>query len=161
MGSKLWNTIERAIYYCLVKVLHFKFFEKRWIEFIQFVKFGLVGLSNTLVSYIVYLFGITLGIHYLVASILGFIISVINSFYWNNLYVFKEKKGEHRNKWKSFAKTFMAYAGTGLILNNILLYFQINLLQWSEIVAPLINLLVTIPLNFIINKLWAFKSEKM
>ena len=123
---------------------------------IQFFKFGMVGVSNTLISYIVYVIGINLGLHYLVASVLGFVISVINAFYWNNRYVFKDKEGK-RSLWRAFVKTFLSYAGTGLILNNLLLIVEVDLLQWPEWIGPLVNLVITIPLNFLLNKLWAFR----
>lgn len=126
---------------------------------LQFLKFGLVGFSNTIISYGIYLLGIAVGIHYLVASVMGFIVSIINAFYWNNRYVFKKDNGEKRNLWKTFCKTFLAYAGTGLVLNNILLIVQINVLGWPEKTAPIVNLIITIPLNFILNKVWAFRTQ--
>ena len=133
---------------------------RNWIpSLIQFVKFGIVGLSNTLISYVVYVAGVRFGMHYLLASILGFVISVLNSFYWNNKYVFGQGK-EERNLLKTLLKTFMAYAFTGLVLANILLYIWVDILGISEYLGPLINLVVTVPLNFVINKLWAFRRGK-
>ena len=133
---------------------------RNWIpSLIQFVKFGIVGLSNTLISYVVYVAGVRFGMHYLLASILGFVISVLNSFYWNNDYVFGQGK-EERNLLKTLLKTFMAYAFTGLVLANILLYIWVDILGISEYLGPLINLVVTVPLNFVINKLWAFRGGK-
>ena len=133
---------------------------RNWIpSLIQFVKFGIVGLSNTLISYVVYVAGVRFGMHYLLASILGFVISVLNSFYWNNTYVFGQGK-EERNLLKTLLKTFMAYAFTGLVLANILLYIWVDILGISEYLGPLINLVVTVPLNFVINKLWAFRGGK-
>ena len=133
---------------------------RNWIpSLIQFVKFGIVGLSNTLISYVVYVAGVRFGMHYLLASILGFVISVLNSFYWNNKYVFVQGK-EERNLLKTLLKTFMAYAFTGLVLANILLYIWVDILGISEYLGPLINLVVTVPLNFVINKLWAFRGGK-
>ena len=124
---------------------------------LQFIKFGIVGASNTVISYVTYLVCVTLGMHYLLASLLGFVLSVINSFFWNNRYVFKKQEGSKRSLVKAFCKTFLSYAGTGLVLNSILLYVQVDVLGWSEQLAPLLNLIVTIPLNFLLNKLWAFK----
>lgn len=115
-------------------------------------------MSNTIISYIVYIIGIRLGWHYLLASIAGFIISVINSFYWNNRYVFRKEDGEQRSIVKAFIKTFLAYAGTGLVLNNVLLVLQVSILQVPKWLAPLLNLTITIPLNFVLNKIWAFKG---
>ena len=142
IGQKIWGFFEKILYVLLVKWLHLGFLEKQWKQFMQFVKFGLVGISNTIISYIVYLVGIAAGMYYLAASVL-----------------FVRQEGEKRNLWKSFCKTFLAYAGTGLVLNNFLLVLQVDVLGWPEAAAPLINLIITIPLNFLLNKLWAFRKE--
>ena len=134
--------------------------KKMWFQsLIQFIKFGIVGLSNTLISYVVYLMGVRFGMHYLLASVLGFVISVLNSFYWNNKYVFQQGD-EERNLWLTLVKTFMAYASTGLVLANILLYIWVDVLGISEYLGPIINLVITVPLNFVINKLWAFRGRQ-
>lgn len=125
----------------------------------QFIKFGIVGISNTLISYLVYVVLVGVHINYLLASIMGFVVSVINSYYWNNKYVFKKQEDEQRIWWKTLIKTFVSYAGTGLVLSNLLLVIWIEFIKVPEIVAPLINLLITVPLNFTINKLWAFKEK--
>lgn len=134
--------------------------KKEWFQLlVQFIKFGIVGLSNTLISYVVYLAGVRLGMHYLLASVLGFVISVLNSFYWNNKYVFLQGNAE-RNLFLTLIKTFLAYASTGLVLANILLYIWVDILGVSEYLAPIINLVITVPLNFVINKLWAFRNKR-
>lgn len=129
--------------------------------FIQFIKFGIVGVSNTLISYFVYLiFLFLLGEeYYLVGSVAGFFVSVLNSFYWNDKYVFKKKENENRSKWKALVKVILSYALTGLVLNNILLVIFVGPLHIAKAYGPLIVLLITVPLNFIINKLWAFKGN--
>ena len=40
---------------------------------VQFIKFGIVGVSNTLISYVTYMAGITWGLHYLLANLLAFV----------------------------------------------------------------------------------------
>lgn len=126
----------------------------------QFIKFGIVGISNTLISYVVYVVLLRLKMHYIGANIIGFLVSVVNAYYWNNKYVFKEQDGEQRIWWKTLGKTFMSYAGTGLILSNILLVVLVDCLDVSEVIAPIIILLFTVPLNFIMNKYWAFRQKK-
>lgn len=158
--EKLWQFIEKIakiIIYGMLKKIGIKITEEQWYTFMQFVKFGIVGVSNTMVAYVIYLVFLLLGTHYLVGSVVGFVVSVLNSFYWNNKYVFKDEEIVQRSIWKTLLKTFMAYGFTGLILANILLFLWVDVLNVSEIIAPLINLVVTIPLNFVINKLWAFK----
>jgi len=124
----------------------------------QFIKFGIVGVSNTLISYVVYVVLVYFKTHYIVASIIGFIISVLNAYYWNNKYVFKEQECEQRIWWKTLVKTFAAYAGTGLALSNVLLIIWVEWAGVSEMLAPILNLLITVPLNFVMNKYWAFKK---
>lgn len=53
-------------------------------------------------------------------------------------------------------KTYAAYALTGILLNNILSWLWIERFDISKYVAPLINLIISVPLNFVINKLWTF-----
>ena len=57
-------------------------------------------------------------------------------------------------------KTYISYAFTGLILQNLLLFLFIDIFHISKYLAPFLGLVITIPLNFILNKKWAFQSEK-
>ena len=98
--------------------------------------------------------------YYIFANIIAFLISVLNSFYWNNKYVFKKNNEQKRNLLYALIKTYISYAFTGLILQNILLYVFIDIMYISEYIAPLFGLVITIPVNFFLNKLWAFKSAK-
>lgn len=119
----------------------------------QFIKFGLVGLSNTAISMSLYYALVYLGVNYLVANLIGFMISVLNSYYWNNRYVFNKTEEGHL---KPILKTYMAYGST-LLLSTFLLYLMVQQLGISQWIAPLLNLAITIPINFLINKLWAFR----
>ncbi len=125
--------------------------------FLQFVKFGIVGISNTAISYGVYAILTYIGLQYIVANAIGFFVSVVNSFYWNNKYVFKESK-EKRSILLTFIKTLLAYSVTSLFLSSILLAVFVEKLSISKYIAPLIVLCITVPLNFLIQKFWAFKG---
>ncbi len=119
----------------------------------QFLKFGIVGVSNTLISLGVYYLLYFIGVNYLIANTMGFIISVLNSYYWNNRYVFKKTQKGHL---KPLMKTFMSY-GLTFLLSTGLLFLMVNYLGISKVVAPIIAIIITIPINFLMNKLWAFK----
>lgn len=125
---------------------------------IQFIKFGLVGVSNTAISLGIYYLCVFINKKlYLLGNILGFVVSVLNSFYWNNKYVFKTSG---QGGWfRRLLKTYASYGGS-TILSTILLYLEVEVLGMSEVISPLINMAITIPLNFIVNKLWAFKKEE-
>jgi putative flippase GtrA len=136
---------------------------------IQFAKFCVVGLSNTLISYVLYSvallifrgFRILKGYDYIAAQVIQFILSVLWSYYWNNRYVFMLGVNEKRSFWKSLIKTYISYSFTGLFLSSVLLLFWVKILHISEFIAPILNLLISVPLNFIINKYWAFRSNKI
>jgi putative flippase GtrA len=129
-------------------------------DILQFIKFGIVGVSNTLVSFAVYYIFIWIDPKlYLIGSALGWVVSVANAFYWNNKYVFRKGEGQTRNLGRALLKTYVAYGLTGIVLANALSYVWINVFGVSKYVAPLINLVISIPLNFIINKFWAFRTE--
>ena len=119
---------------------------------IQFIKFGIVGVSNTLISLAVYYFLIYLGINYLLACSIGFVVSVANAYYWNSRYVFKKSD---KNKIRTLLKTYSSY-GITFFLSLGLMFLMVDILGISEYIAPLVNLCITIPINFLLNKFWAF-----
>ena len=131
-----------------------------WAVFWQFFKFGLVGVSNTAVSMgIYYLFLWIDSALYMLGSILGTILSIANAFIWNDLFVFTGNPKDFKSVMKRLGKTYVSYGGTSL-LSTVLLWLEVNLLGVSKVIAPVVNLLITIPLNFIINKLWTFQKSK-
>jgi putative flippase GtrA len=130
----------------------------RRVTLVQFIKFGVVGLSNTAVAYAVYYPLVYVNLHYLAASVISFIVCGLNAFFWNNKYVFKCNGDQKRDIWGAIFKMYASYALTGLVLQNILLFVLIDVLAISKYIAPILCLAMTIPLNFVLNKKWAFKA---
>ena len=166
----VWNIVDK-----IVRVIvggFFRLLKKDYTASVheglmQFVKFGIVGVSNTVISYVLYsvtLIALKAGgllpkFDYLVATVIAFVLSVLWSFYWNNKFVFTMEEGQTRNIWKALVKTYISYSFTGLFLNSILMVLWVQVLGVSEFIAPIINLLVSVPVNFLINKFWAFKAK--
>lgn len=160
-------------------------------SFIQFIKFGLVGVSNTVVNYVVYLIFVSLGVQYLIANAIGFIVSVLNAYFWGSRFVFREDETKQKRVWwQVLLKTYASYL-LGFLLNSVLLWLWIDLLDIgqyfgfvgsiingctgivglqpkafssgdiSQIMAPIINIFVTVPINFVINKFWAYRQKNL
>jgi len=148
------------------RLIHKDLSEEEWTSFLQFIKFCLVGVSNTLISYALYtatvfvLTPLNFKYDYVVANLISFILSVLWSFYWNNRYVFTIDENSERSIGKALIKTYISYSFSGILLTNILSWLWIDVLGINKYIAPLINLIVSVPLNFILNKFWAFKSDK-
>lgn len=134
-------------------------------KFKQFVKFGIVGISNNIIYYffnllILYLLkNKSCDWDYILANVISFLISVLWSFYWNSKFVFTLDVKGKTSVWKCLLKTYISYGFTGIILNNILSFFWIFTFKISKFIAPLINIFITVPVNFILNKYWTFKTE--
>ena len=150
----------------------------------QFIKFGLVGVSNTVISQVVYMVCVALGAHYIAASIIAFVISVLNAYILQNIFVFKQDETLKKRKWwQVLLKTYAAYAFTGLLLNNLLLILWIDILkierftfwitdilgsigieidnsQTAVYIAQILSIFVNVPINFVINKFWAYRQKR-
>lgn len=122
----------------------------------QFVKFGIVGVSNTAISLIVYYIIYWINPEwYMIGNIAGWVISVANAFFWNNRYVFKSQSEGMRQLLKRIGKTYLSYGAT-FLMSTAFLYVEVDILHWSAVICPIINLVLTIPLNFLLNKFWTF-----
>ncbi len=123
---------------------------------IQFIKFSFVGVSNTLVAWICYYVCLWIDEElYIVGGFIGGILSIANAFYWNDKYVFKSYKKDWRSRIKRLAKTYISYSASALLV-IFLLWTEVKFLGISKVMAPPINLLITTPLNFLLNKFWTF-----
>lgn len=124
-----------------------------FVLFKQFFKFCLVGVSNTLIGLAVYYLALWIGLHYILAHVFGFFVSVTNAYYWNSKYVFIKTK---KSSLSLYLKTVCSY-GLTFLLGLLFMYLMVDVWHISEWIAPILNLPMTIPLNFILNKFWAFK----
>lgn len=168
MGKTIYGFIEKIYMFfveLLFKIIKKDLTDKKRQTFKEFLQFGLVGVSNTIISYLLYVVTLLLvsksGVKfdYIIANIVSWLLSVLWSFYWNNKFVFKKEEGEKRNIWAALSKTYVSYGFTGLILNNILSVLWVSVLHISKMLAPIINLVISIPINFFMNKLWAFGKK--
>lgn len=126
----------------------------------QFIKFGLVGVSNSLIALLVYYLVLWLApALYWMGNALGWVVSVGNSFYWNNKYVFRGSGSGVAGLLRKLGRTYLSYGAT-FFLGAALLCLEVELLRWPKEIAPICNMAVTIPLNFLLNKFWAFRETR-
>lgn len=150
----------------ILRILHLERDPSRIQNLMQFVKFGIVGASNTALSYVLniaallFLKSKNFWWDYIAGNLVAFIVSVAWSFFWNSQFVFHQKSSSIRECLVTLFKTYLAYGFTGIVLNNILSWIWIEYFNLSKYIAPIINLIVSIPLNFSINKFWTFKMTK-
>ena len=122
----------------------------------RFVKFGLVGVLNTAINWIIFILLNSLGIYYIISNIIAYTLSTINSYMWNSKWVFKyEGKNIKETTFK-----FIILNVIGLILNTCILYVLVDILGLSKIIGLIIATAIVMVLNYFINKLWVFSKVK-
>lgn len=128
----------------------------------ELFRYVLAAVSNCVIAYGIYslsllLFkalGIFAGFDYVVSQVLQFIISGFIAFMLNRYYVFKLDKASRQPFFRSLMKSYATYAFTGLFLYTALLMFWVEIAGISEFLAPILNYMITGPVNYLINKLW-------
>lgn len=165
LGAGFDKRVINTVQFIWSKLFHRQLSCKTMQAFMQFVHFGMVGFTNTVISYVIYVGALVcfqkknmfVNTDYLVAQFIAFVLSVLWSFCLNRRFVFDDS--EKQIVWyQALIKTYISYATTGLVLTWILSYLWVEVVGMSKIIAPIINLLITVPLNFVLNKFWAFKK---
>ena len=131
--------------------------ESKVVELINIIKFSIVGVSNTLLNFVIFILLNNIGINYILASIIAYSISIINSYFWNSGLVFKY---DNKNK-KSILIKFIILNLIGLSINAVLMATLVGVLAIKKIVAMFIVSLLVMCINYILNKIWVFKKESI
>lgn len=123
----------------------------------QFFKFGIVGVMNTVSSWIIYYALVFVNINYLIATTIAYFISSIIGYCLNKVWVFKKKEDKKIN---SVIKYYIVYISS-YFLNILCMYIFVDVLGVSKLIAPVLVLFITVPYNFLFSRLWVFKEKKI
>jgi putative flippase GtrA len=119
---------------------------------VQFIKFALVGVLNTIVGYGIYYLLLYFKFHYLAALLISFLFGVLNSYFWNKYWVFLSS--HHFNK--ELPRFVIVYVVT-LVINASLLPVFVELLKMDPRIAQLFFLFFLPIITFIGLKYWGFR----
>ena len=113
----------------------------------QRLRFLFVGGMNTALSYAIYFALTELGVWYLLASTVGFAISLANSYLWNKFFVFK-KRGKSFEEVVKFLLVYgVQYAG-----GMSFLYVAVEFLGIHSHIAAAVNILLCAGISFVGHK---------
>lgn len=122
-----------------LKQLSMKFINRETISFL------IVGSVNTLASYLLYLLFLPF-FNYSVSYTISYILGVFLSYFLNSVFVFKEPLS-----WKK-ALTFPVVYLAQYIISLVSIIIMVDILGMSEIISPLISIVITIPIVFIMSR---------
>ena len=121
----------------------------------QLFRFGLVGGICFLIDYsILYVCTDIFKIHYLISSVISFSISTIFNYILSIKWVFNLK--ENRNSKKDFVN-FVVFSVIGLILNQIIMWFGVDILNIYYMITKIISTCIVMCFNFITRKIFLEK----
>jgi putative flippase GtrA len=122
---------------------------------VQFVKFGIVGVSNTLLTLVVYTVLLKVfGVWYLAASGIGFVVGAVNGFLLNRRWTFREHVGD------AFTPVRWGIVQTcGLGINEGLLYLFVHDAQLDKLIAQVCATAVVTVSTFFVNRAWTFRAH--
>lgn len=133
---------------------------------IQFVKYALVGVLNTLLTLgLIFLCKSVFGIDQMLSNAIGYVAGFINSFLWNKTWVFRSKKGYAKEAAK-FLVGFLVCYGIQFLTVWLLSYqspledVEINILGFvlsGYGIATLIGNVVYTMANFVYNRTITFR----
>jgi putative flippase GtrA len=118
----------------------------------QFAKYGVVGASNTILTFVVYSVLVTLGVDYLLAIVLGYTIGSLNSYVLNRLWTFRARDIAHTTAGTRFA----AVQACAIAVNVLLLYVFVHHAGIARIPAQAILTVPLLAITFYVNRVWSF-----
>lgn len=136
----------------------------------QLLKFGVVGGISFIVDFTVYaVLANVIGVHYLIAGVCSFVVSVTVNYLLSMRFVFESK--DDMKKTTEFV-IFVVLSLIGLGLNSVILYICVDLIyenwiwlnQWlgvdlMKLAAKIIATAIVMVYNFVSRKIFLEKKE--
>jgi putative flippase GtrA len=124
---------------------------RRRTNWVQLIKFGIVGASGYLVNLAVYAALLGWGAH--VAAAISFVVAAANNYWWNRHWTFVHQKSHIGIQGARFFIVSLA----AFAVNQLWLVLFIDLLHMHKVASQAIAIILVTPLNFLGNKLWSFR----
>jgi putative flippase GtrA len=121
---------------------------------VQFLKFGAVGILNTLITIGTYSVLVYFNLNYITANVIGYALGVLNSYYWNKNWVF----GTNQTQKSMFIKFVLVNLIT-LGFNTLILYLLVQHAGLNLFLSQLIATGIGLLFNYILNKKWTFNFK--
>jgi putative flippase GtrA len=122
-------------------------------ELKTFLKFILVGVSNTLLNFLVFFITFRLlNIFYILSSVISFIFAFTNSYFWNKTWTFKKISNQYQLP-KFFIVNILS-----LLINVIILFLAVEILNIHPLIGQIFGISSSLSINFLGNRYWVFNN---
>lgn len=118
------------------------------------VKYGIVGMVNVAIDFLLYAVLVSFGVWYVAAKTLSLVAATLNGYTFNRRWTFRAGRHQHHLLGK-----YVAVQAGCLVTNLVLLTLLVEVLDQHAIVAQAIALPFVAALSFLANRLWTFGSR--
>jgi dolichol-phosphate mannosyltransferase len=129
---------------------------RRRANWLQLIRFSIVGASGYAVNLIVYSILVhPLAIEYRAAAAIAWMVAAGNNFVWNRHWTFRARDGQIHIQ----AMRFLLVSLVALGVNLAVLTLLVQAGGIDKVAAQALALAASTPLNFLGNKLWSFQGD--
>ena len=129
---------------------------KKHEEGINYLIFGFLAF---VLNYILYfLFADAMQLHYMAATVLSWVLTVVFAYWTNRTFVFKSQNKDTG----SVVKEFVSFIGARIateVLELVLMYVMVDLLTINDKISKLVCQVLVILANYVLSKIWIFKDN--
>lgn len=112
----------------------------------KIIKFFIVGMLNTAISFLCYALLIKCSVHYLISNIISYLAGFLNSYILNKKWVFKKR---FKNNVKFII--FILYNSLILCVSSILLFCFVNVLSINKLISQCFVIAILFLINYNVN----------
>jgi putative flippase GtrA len=130
---------------------------RRQHNWVQLVKFAVVGASGYVVNLAVFTVAVEAGhLHHIPAAVIAFLVAVSNNFAWNRYWTFHAGGGRAGFQ----APRFFAVSIGAFLVALSVLELLVSVLGVPPVAAQATSIVVATPINFVGNKMWSFATSE-
>ncbi|GHT54207.1 hypothetical protein FACS1894106_5430 [Spirochaetia bacterium] len=130
-------------------------------KYSELIRYGIVGAGNTLFNFLLFwLLSAAVGIQYLIANILTWVMCVFLSFLANKYFVFRKNSGSGKGFVMEMMLFFGTRAATGAF-DTLFLWIMVDALHVDKMISKIFSTVFVIIINYVTAKLFVFRKEKL
>lgn len=129
---------------------------KKYEEGLNYLIFGFLAFVLNYVLY--YVFESFFHMHYMAATAISWVLTVVFAYWTNRTFVFKSKNTGFAALVKEFISFVGARVATG-VLELVLMYLMVDMAGINSYIAKFVCQVIVILANYFLSKLWIFKKK--
>ena len=130
---------------------------RKYEEGINYLIFGFLAFVLNYVLY--FLFSSAMQMHYMAATALSWVLTVVFAYWTNRTFVFKSTNKDAQ----SLGKEFLSFIGARVateVLELALMFLMVDCVDLNEYLSKFACQVIVIVANYFMSKLWIFKEKK-